>query len=183
MMADVSTDVVVVGAGVAGALVAARLAAAGAKVALLDAGPRVDRAQAVARFVNAPVKTPECPYPPSAEADHPLSINVHHYYRQAGPDAFKSTYLKVVGGTTWHWLGTCLRFLPSDFRLRSLYGKGVDWPIDYQALEPYYLQAERELGVAGTLATPWAPRVPEELASRRLAYAGDARSGMVCDFK
>ena len=158
-MSDVRADVVVVGAGVAGALVAARLAEAGAKVALLDAGPRVDRARAVERFVSAPVKTPESPYPPSSDADHPLTIDAHHYYRQAGPDLFKSTYLKVVGGTTWHWLGTCLRFLPNDFRLHSLYGKGVDWPIGYDALEPFYLQAERALAVAGDSA--------EDLGSKR----------------
>ena len=148
-MTDLHADVVIVGSGVAGALVATRLAQAGVKVALLEAGPRVDRAKALERFVSAPVKTPESPYPPSAEADHPLSIDADHWYRQAGPDKFKSTYLKVVGGTTWHWLGTCLRFLPNDFRLRSLYGTGVDWPIGYGDLEPFYLQAERELGVAG----------------------------------
>ena len=146
---DITADVVIVGSGVGGALVATRLAESGVKVALLDAGPRVDRAKALERFVAAPVKTPESPYPPSSEADYPLSIDVDHWYRQAGPDKFKSTYLKVVGGTTWHWLGTCTRFLPSDFRLRSAYGKGVDWPIGYDDLEPYYLQAERELGVAG----------------------------------
>ena len=54
-----------------------------------------------------------------------------------------------MGGTTWHWLGTCLRLLPNDFRLRSRYGQGVDWPLNYKDLEPFYLQAERELGVAG----------------------------------
>ena len=148
-MNDLHADVVIVGSGVAGALTAARLAAAGAKVTLLEAGPRVDRATALKRFVNAPVKTPECPYPRSAEADYPLSIDADHWYRQAGPDKFKSTYLKAVGGTTWHWLGTCLRFLPSDFHLRSRYGKGLDWPMGYSDLEPFYLQAERELGVAG----------------------------------
>ncbi len=142
-------DAVIVGSGVAGALVAARLAAAGVKTVILEAGARVDRAKALERFANAPVKTPESPYPPSAEADHPLTVDSTHWYRQAGPDTFKSTYLKVVGGTTWHWLGTCLRFLPNDFRLRSLYGHGVDWPIGYDDLEPFYADAERELGVAG----------------------------------
>ena len=36
-----------------------------------------------------------------------------------------SDYERRVGGTTWHWLGTCLRLLPSDFTLRSRYGRGV----------------------------------------------------------
>jgi choline dehydrogenase-like flavoprotein len=38
---------------------------------------------------------------------------------------------------------------PSDFRLKSAYGVGVDWPIGYHDIESYYIEAERELGVAG----------------------------------
>ena len=148
-MKAVNADVIIVGSGVAGALVAERLARAGIGVAVLEAGSRIDRAQALGRYFNAPIKTPESPYVATPEADFPLSIDRGHWYRQSGPDTFKSTYLKAVGGTTWHWLGTCLRFLPNDFRLKSLYGRGVDWPIGYDELEPFYLEAERELGVAG----------------------------------
>ena len=148
-MLEVRADVVIVGAGVAGALLAERLAKANVCVAILEAGPRIDRGEAVQRFVNAPVKTPESPYPPTPEADHPVGYDLDHWYRQSGPDKFKSTYIKAVGGSTWHWLGTCLRFLPNDFRLQSLYGQGLDWPIGYKELEPFYQQAETELGVAG----------------------------------
>ena len=148
-MPEVQADVVIVGAGVAGALVAERLAKANIRVAILEAGPRIDRGKALQRFVNAPVKTPESPYPPTPEADHPVGHDLDHWYRQSGPDKFKSTYIKGVGGSTWHWLGTCLRFLPNDFRLQSLYGRGVDWPIGYGELEPFYQAAEAELGVAG----------------------------------
>ena len=148
-MTDLEADVVIVGAGVAGALLAARLAEANVRVALLDAGPRIDRAQALRKFATAPIRTPDSPYPRTPQADYPVSWQPDHWYRQSGPERFKSYYLKAVGGTTWHWLGTSLRFLPSDFRLRSQYGQGVDWPIAYEDIEPFYLQAERELGVAG----------------------------------
>ena len=148
-MTELRSDVLIVGSGIAGALVAERLARAGARVAILEAGRRIRRAEAIGRFAAAPVKTPESAYPVDPEADHPLTEDPDHWYRQSGPDKFKSTYLKVAGGTTWHWLGTCLRFLPSDFSLRSRYGRGVDWPLGYRELEPFYLEAERELGVAG----------------------------------
>ncbi len=148
-MTEVQADVVIVGSGVAGALLAERLAKANVRVAILEAGPRIDRGKAFQRFVNAPIKTPESPYPPTQEADHPVGYDLDHWYRQSGPDKFKSTYIKAVGGSTWHWLGTCLRFLPNDFRLQSLYGRGMDWPIGYAELEPFYQQAETELGVAG----------------------------------
>jgi glucose dehydrogenase len=98
------------------------------------------------------------PYPPSPEANHPISNDPDYWYRQIGPDKFKSTYLKVVGGTTWHWLGTCLRFVPNDFRLSTAYGRGVDWPVTHDDLEPLYSQAEDEVGVSGdfdeTLGSP-----------------------------
>ena len=148
-MLEVQADVVIVGSGVAGALLAERLTKANVRVAILEAGPRIDRGKALQRFVNAPIKTPESPYPPTQEADHPVGYDLDHWYRQSGPDKFKSTYIKAVGGSTWHWLGTCLRFLPNDFRLQSLYRRGMDWPIGYAELEPFYQQAETELGVAG----------------------------------
>lgn len=148
-MADIAADVIIVGSGISGALLAARLAKAGVKVAILEAGARVDRGQAVQRFWDAPIRVPECPYPPSHEANHPISNDPDYWYRQSGPDQFKSTYLKVVGGTTWHWLGTCLRFVPSDFRLSTAYGRGLDWPLTYDELEPFYGQAEDEIGVSG----------------------------------
>jgi len=88
-------------------------------------------------------------HPPGPEAEHPISNDPDYWYRQTGPDKFKSTYLKVVVGTTWHWLGTCLRFVPNDFRLSSVYGRGVHWPIAYDELEPFYSQAEQEIGVSG----------------------------------
>lgn len=142
-------DVVIVGAGVAGALIGARLAQAGATVAILEAGPRVDRDEAVNRYRAAIAKTPESPYPGTDWAPRPEVLDLDLYYVQAGPETFKSTYERRVGGTTWHWLGTALRLLPSDFELRTRYGVGVDWPLSYQGLEPWYGEAEAELGVAG----------------------------------
>ena len=144
-----SADVVIVGSGVAGSLVAARLARAGVSVLVLEAGPRVPRAAALANYREALIKIPESPYPDTAHAPRPKSDNPDHYFLQNGPDKFGGTYLRQVGGTTWHWLGTSLRFVPDDFRLRSRFGVGADWPISYADLEPWYCEAERELGVAG----------------------------------
>lgn len=148
-MTDINADVVIVGSGFAGALIADRLAQQGTRVAILESGGRVDRGAAFQTFLGAAIKTPESPYPRTPDADFPLSEDADHWYRQSGPDPFKSTYLKAVGGTSWHWLGTAVRYVPSDFRMETLYGQAVDWPIDYNELEPFYVEAERELGVAG----------------------------------
>jgi choline dehydrogenase-like flavoprotein len=152
MADDINADVIIVGSGISGAIMASKLAAAGVKVAILDAGAKVDRQDAVERYWNALIKVPECPYPPVPQAMHPISDNLDFWYRQTGPDKFASTYIKVVGGTTWHWLGTCLRLLPNDFRLKSLYGQGVDWPVSYDDIEPFYGEAEGEIGVSGDSA-------------------------------
>jgi choline dehydrogenase-like flavoprotein len=57
-------------------------------------------------------------------AESPATIG-DSYIRQDGPDPFRSTYLRQVGGTTWHWLGTALRLLPSDLELQSRYGAPI----------------------------------------------------------
>ena len=131
---------------------------------MLEAGPRFDRVDAVDAFFKAAIKVPECAYPNTPEAPHPVSNDPDGWYRQSGPDRFKSTYIKGVGGTTWHWLGTCLRLIPSDFRIRSAFGVQSDWPIAYSDLEPFYGQAEREIGVSGdsqeTLGAPRSSAYP-----------------------
>ena len=149
MTTDLYADVLVVGSGVAGALVAAKLAAAGVKVCIMEAGAPVNRSEAVQTYWKALIKVPESAYPPVPQSMHPLTHEPTGWYQQSGPDLFKSTYLKLVGGTTWHWLGTCLRLLPSDFALQTRFGRGVDWPLSYAELEPFYGQAEQEMGVSG----------------------------------
>ncbi|MBF0679486.1 MAG: GMC family oxidoreductase [Devosia sp.] len=153
-MTDITADVIIVGSGVAGALIADQLAGEGVSVAILEAGDPVDRFDAVDTFHAAVIKTPESAYPVGPDVDHPLSWDMDYYYRQIGPAKFKSTYVKVVGGTTWHWLGTAIRMSPEDFRLKSTFGRGEDWPLSYDELEPYYARAEEELGVSGAEGSP-----------------------------
>ena len=153
-MTAIEADAVIVGSGFAGAPLADRLAGMGVRTAVLEAGPRVDRGTAFETFLGAAIKVPESPYERTAEADFPVSHDNDHWYRQSGPDKFKSTHLKAVGGTSRHWLGTCVRYSPSDFRTRSEFGRAVDWPVGYDELEPFYMEAERELGVAGDPGLP-----------------------------
>ncbi|MGA7390171.1 MAG: FAD-dependent oxidoreductase, partial [Pseudolabrys sp.] len=142
------SDVLIVGSGVAGALIAWSLARTGAQVTIVEAGPHVDRGAALERFKQSAVRVPEAPYEIASHAESPATIR-DSYLRQDGPDPFRSTYLRLVGGTTWHWLGTALRLLPSDFALRSRHGVGADWPLTYSDLAQWYDAAESELGVSG----------------------------------
>jgi choline dehydrogenase-like flavoprotein len=144
-----NADVVIVGAGIAGCAIASELASAGMRVIVLESGPSVDRGAAVDAFRNAIAKVPESAYPDVPYAPRPSSLDIGGYYVQAGPDTFSATYERRVGGTTWHWLGTALRLLPNDFRMKTQFGIGLDWPIGYDDLASWYDRAERELGVSG----------------------------------
>ncbi len=145
----ITADVGLIGSGIASALMAARLAEVGIDVVILEAGPKVDRFEALLRYLDAPDKGIGSPYLQSPDYPYPHADARQPWYIQSGPDHFKSGYLKAVGGTTWHWLGTTLRFLPDDFRLKSVFGIAQDWPLDYRTLEPWYQVAEEELAVAG----------------------------------
>ena len=98
-------DVIVVGAGIAGAMVADGLARAGVSVLLLESGPVQDRQEAVTDYRQSPVRVPEAAYPPVEYAPRPTVADLDAYYVQDGPDEFKSTYERRSGGSTWHWLG------------------------------------------------------------------------------
>jgi glucose dehydrogenase len=152
-------DVVIIGAGVAGAMAAYRLAQAGARVLMLEAGNHnPSRAQMVGLY--ATTTSPKLPHSPYVQIESdtkaPSPDSSSSYYDQAAPAQFKSNYERRTGGSTWHWLGHTPRMLRSDFKMRSRYGGGrnfpaafVDWPITYDDLEKWYCEAEKEMGVAG----------------------------------
>ncbi|MCQ6259775.1 GMC family oxidoreductase [Pseudomonas sp. Q11] len=172
-MSTEQAEVVIVGAGLAGSIIAYQLGMAGVDVLVLESGPEIpaNRTQYLERFYTATLKTPESPYPPVTSLDTPRNPAEQNapratiadlilgwdkpqvsYLVQKGPLPFTSTYERVGGGTTWHWVGTCLRMVPNDFRLKSKYGVGVDWPISYDDLQSAYCRAEAEIGVSANVA-------------------------------
>jgi len=157
-------EVVVIGAGIAGALIAWKLALQGVRVLILeagDAGPEVEsgdplmsRLNKVRQWATASEKIPSSPYTGTradVKAPRPVVIGIENNYfdQSESPQTYKSNYERLTGGSTWHWLGNVPRLLPNDFRMRSRYGQAVDWPIGYDDLERYYVEAEQAIGVAG----------------------------------
>ncbi len=153
-------DVVVVGAGVAGAVLAKRLTKSGLRVLVLEAGPGSPWSfdgytRHLDTFYSASAKGAESAWPPALGAPQPDGADVRSgkgYFVQQGPLPYGSTYTRAQGGSTLHWLGVSLRMLPEDFELKTRFDVGRDWPLTYVELEPYYRQAEYELGVAADVA-------------------------------
>lgn len=161
---DDTYDVVIVGAGVSGSILAKQLGEHGLRVLVLEAGPADDFSMAgystyLTRFYGSASKDNNSPYPVNPNAPTPRAIDLRalqpgrddasNYLVQGGPITLDSTYTRVLGGTTMHWEGKTLRMLPEDFELRTRFGVGRDWPLTYDRLNPYYVRAEYELGVSG----------------------------------
>jgi fructose 5-dehydrogenase large subunit len=158
MASDYSADVVIVGTGVVGCLIAQQALDAGLSVLMLEAGPRVDRWRIVENFRNLPPSLRlfhwNAPYPPKPWAPHletRTAKEQEQYLQLEGPNAraYLQGYVRYAGGATWHWAGICWRLTPEDMRLKSLYGVGRDWPFSHDVIEPYYTRAEHAIGVSG----------------------------------
>lgn len=130
-------DVAVVGAGAAGLLVARELVRAGREVTVLERGPLRTHAARLAGDAE--------PVGPTAAPNHEPA---------PGEDPYPWDYGYEVGGCSLRWTGVAVRLLPEDFAARSLFGVGRDWPIGADELEPFYVEAERAMGVAGDAAAP-----------------------------
>jgi choline dehydrogenase-like flavoprotein len=149
-------DVVIVGAGIAGAIAAKQLSEQGKTVLILEAGTgeglTLEGFQSyVETFYGSVAKHPNSPYPYNANALSPTD-DVVRYFEEKGRLPLSGSYTRILGGTTMHWEGKTLRMLPEDFELRTKYGHGLDWPIADRDLWSYYRQAEYEIGVSGNAA-------------------------------
>ncbi len=143
-------DVCIVGAGPAGALVANRLASDGHDVTILEAGRRFDFDERQGQMEQ------------SIRPGEPGSVWEMGGERDDYSNTGERTYplnvarVKGVGGSTLHWQGMVMRMHPADFD-GSHDNDDPAWPIDYDDLRPYYAEAEKALGVAGTGDNPFAP--------------------------
>ncbi len=135
-------DAVIIGTGAGGAPILARLAQAGLSVVALEAG----------EFLN-----------PADYASDEVAQSYLYWLDEritdgANPVAFgKNNSGTGVGGSTLHWGAYAPRADARDFGLHSEFGRGVDWPLRYRDLLPYYVEAEAFLGISGPEDYPWDP--------------------------
>ena len=134
-------DVCIVGAGAAGGVLAQRLATAGLRVVVVEAGPFWEPAS---DFASDELTMRRLGWQETRLVGGADPLQLGH-----------NTCGRGVGGGTTHFTGVFLRFHASDFRTHSLDGVGLDWPLAYPDLDFHYRQIEHEIAVAGPLRFPW----------------------------
>ncbi|PDT79048.1 GMC family oxidoreductase [Bradyrhizobium sp. C9] len=156
-------DVVIVGLGWTGSIVAYELARLGLDVVALERGPWRDTAS----DFNIGTAPDELRY--AVRHDIFLRPKQETLTMRNNPSQTALPIRKWgsflpgngVGGAGLHWNGQTWRFLPDDFRIRShmieRYGAGImpegnqiqDWPVSYDELEPHYDRFEQVAGISG----------------------------------
>lgn len=137
---DDEVDLLIVGAGAGGGVLAQRMARVGWRVVVLEGGPFWD---------------PDADWVSDEAASHHIYWNGKRIIGGNDPVALgKNNSGHGVGGSMVHYAGYVPRFHPSDFMTQSLDGVGADWPISYWDVTRHYEACETELPAAGQ-DWPW----------------------------
>jgi choline dehydrogenase-like flavoprotein len=155
-------DAIVVGSGISGGWAAKELCEKGLKVLMLERGKPVEHPN----YPTATKNPWEIPYggrltPEDKRAKH---IQARHYSFQQDNQHFYINDLEnpytetkrfdwvrgdIVGGRSVLWARQCLRFSDLDFEANAKDGIGVDWPVRYKDIAPWYSYVEKFIGVSG----------------------------------
>ncbi|WP_027554225.1 GMC family oxidoreductase [Bradyrhizobium sp. Cp5.3] len=136
-------DAVIVGSGAAGSIFGATLAKHGKKVLILEHGP--DRSED--QWISSQIWGRRLKWggaPVLAEGKNRYGHNFNSGWQ--------------VGGSTVHHFANWPRLQAVDFRMKSLFDRGLDWPLSYDDLRPFYDRIQTEVGIAGdAVAEIWRP--------------------------
>jgi choline dehydrogenase-like flavoprotein len=159
-------DVVVVGSGATGGWVAKQLTEAGLRVAVLEAGRKLDPARDYSEHKQAwdmplrgrrlgwreqvdeqPIQS-KC-YQCDEYTNHLFVKDTENPYTTAPGKPFDWIRGRQVGGKSITWGRQTYRLSDFDFKAASRDGHGDDWPISHADIAPYYDRVEAFVGVSG----------------------------------
>jgi choline dehydrogenase-like flavoprotein len=156
-------DAIVVGSGISGGWAAKELCEGGLRTLVLERGRDLAHRDYPTEHV------PDWEFPlrdrrltPEQAPEHPIQAHVYLFRestRQYFIEDAKSPYVQAkpflwiqgdqVGGRSIMWGRGCYRLSDLDFTANLQDGHGVDWPIRYPDIAPWYSHVERFAGVSG----------------------------------
>lgn len=166
-----------VGAGAGGGIVAKQLASAGLKCVILERGQWPDYDDSPNdELINQ-----------RTHAIRPLHTLDRRKFSNAEKPWLHDHFLNAacVGSGTVTYGAMAWRFMPQDFKLHTLYpnikdSALADWPITYDEIEPYYEQAEYEVGVSGDQReNPYAPPRKKDFPMPAFEYNREDREILI----
>ncbi len=154
-------DAIVIGSGISGGWAAKELCEKGLKVLLLERGRNVEHVKDYPtatmnpwdfphRLVNTEKDMEEDPIQGKAydeSSKHFFVRDKEHPYIQEKPFSWVRGY--HVGGRSLTWGRQCYRLSDLDFEANAKDGHGVDWPIRYRDIAPWYDYVETFAGISG----------------------------------
>lgn len=158
-------DAIVVGSGITGGWAAKELTEKGLKVLMLERGRMIEHVKDYVGEHMPPWKVPfrGKPLRELYERDYPIQSQVYafdettrHFWNNDRENPydhengqFNWFRTNVVGGRSLLWGRQVYRWSDLDFEANKKDGHGIDWPIRYQDIAPWYDYVERFIGVSG----------------------------------
>ncbi len=159
-------DAIVVGSGMSGGWAMKELTEAGLETLVLERGRMVEHGTDYVTEHNRPWEMPQRGrIPPEVlDRDYPVQQRTfvlseytqHYFYRDADvpiveEEPFTWVQTSIVGGRSVLWGRQSYRMSAMDFEANAADGYGVDWPVRYEDVAPWYDRVERAIGVSGSV--------------------------------
>lgn len=159
-------DAIVVGSGISGGWACKELCERGLKVLLLERGPHIEHGSDYSHDLAArlrrrddqiPADELKLHYPYYDGVSYALfqsnrkfwASDHDHPYETAPGKPYRWIRGYHLGGRSLTWWRQSYRWAPQDFESNLIDGHGVDWPIRYEDLAPWYDHVEAFAGVSG----------------------------------
>lgn len=172
-MTNNSYDAIVVGTGISGGWAAKELTEKGLKTLVLDRGRDVKHGEYPTAMKN-PWELPYAGRPTQADLERQaVQARTGYTITQASKhwfvDDIDNPYTEIkrfdwmrgyhVGGRSLMWGRQSYRWSPMDFEANAKDGVGVDWPVRYPEIAPWYDHVEQFAGISGS--TEGLPQLPD----------------------
>lgn len=167
-------DAIVVGTGISGGWAAKELCENGLKTLVLERGRMVKHVQDYPTMNLDPWDLPNAGKTPSKiKAKYPkqsrwgFDETTRHFFNDDSvydyDEAKRFDWIRgtQVGGRSLIWGKQTYRWSDMDFEANAKDGIGVDWPIRYKDIEPWYAHVEKHIGVSGEALN--LPQLPDSV--------------------